>query len=670
MVAAIFTELGDWSIEEYISAQIRGSGGGHMAKGSKNALLTGVGMVRCFRGVTIQEDKKGARILFNCDASFAGLSDIDDPVSGSVSKIRGLLGYVGTGQVQFNGADITGAVASSTLSFIKKEAGVYAIGGDTGPVQAGHAQPSAPTLYAKDTPSANQSKMSGAVAVTAWRVDDITGQPSLKSLPSNVVVLSDQSAIVQFPEVDSNFQNIWGIGVPQLGLADLGVQYELPISLGGEVLESVLAYTRSTGTASIADGTSVVDDSGGAFTSADIGRRYSFSTFDSWITAINSSTQVQVNDTNDTGSTISGSGTITHAVDGILRSIEISWSNGALFRQPLAPDKAFPPPALTHFGAMNDVLFGEGEDGIIYVSEPNFVGSFPPSNAIFTSEPAIHYLKAGAGLHLRFGRHSFGALAYVGGSPALEYQEIWNNQGIMYPANVAIGSNGRLMLWLGRPAIVDSSSTPDITFANKVMPDFEGWENQTEDTPVVPAYDPVGLYEVWCYRKQVNAQYAPTGKWSAPIDLTGKINGNIVDTITTNIPDTDTQRLYLSVLEEDGIKLYQFDAGTGSVMVVQTADVLSKGYSDTVSEVSAQVRCDNTDESVLIEVIKNYDDNNPIEAYNETPSAAGVSQIVPAWPNIIEAGSHALRITITSQGGDAGVDWMASRGSTSDCVFQ
>jgi hypothetical protein len=583
-------DLAKWKIMEYISAAIRGEGGSHMCAGSLNAMVTGLGFVRAFKGVTALAGKVGSRVFFSTDQSYAGLGTATTTGTGSVFNARNLLCYIGAGQVYFAGLALAGIIASSTLSFVKKSGGVYAAGATTGPFQAGHAQPSAPTIIAKSAPSAGQTEMTGVVTVVIWRVSSYTGQVSLKSLPSNVLTLTNQSVIVQMPLADSNGQTHWGIGVVRVGFPDLGNHYELPTSLGGEVAESALT-----------------------------------------------------------------------TIDGYTRAVEISWTNGALIGQSLAPDKAFPPPAGQFAGVMNDTLWLES-DGIIYVGEPGQIGSFPPSNSLFPNEPAVHYLRWGDGLTLRFGKNSMGALSYVGGSPALEYQAIWENLGISLPQNVALGANGRLLIWLDKPAVVENGVDPDYEYATKVLPDFAGWDAQTSSAPVCVGYDPKGQYEVWCYQKKVMAKFVPRDAWCAPIDLTGKVSGNIVSAFTNE------RQLYLCTSDGAALTIYKFDVGSGSVMVVQTDDQRGNGYGATISEVQVQVRADNTANPVKVEVIKNFNDASPIQVFNSNPAQTGPVELPITGKNIINVNHHAMRVTMTSTGGDAGVDLIATRGAANEVV--
>jgi hypothetical protein len=919
--------LGRWTLDEgYISAAIRGRGANSMAKGSKNGMITGDGFVRGYRGSTVQVGKVGSRVFFITDESYAGLGTLAAQGVGSVFKVRGILLYIGEGQVAYDGQALAGINASSTLSYIRKVGGVFDV---THEYQAGHAQPSAPALFAKDIPSAGQIAMSFAGSVVIWRVCSITGQTSLMSLPSNVVTFSGQSAIVQIPLPDNNGQDIWGIGVPKIGFADVGNYYELPTSSGGEVLEADIGYTRAPGTMTstvrgltnasnttpivitdnghpfltgdqvtiagvtgntAANGTWIVTKidantysldgsigngayaaggsagsnivtapaaealtnatnatpivitsaghvrvtgnrviisgvtgntaangewivtkidantyslngsagngayaaggSAGSFVSTDVGRRLSFSTFDSSITEIVTATRVRMSDTNATAATITGVSTVAHAIDGILRAVEISWANGYLLEQNLAPDRAFPPVAAAFAGALNDVLFVDA-DGIIYIGDPNTTGSFPPKNALFASSNAVLYLHADDGVILRFMKNAIGALYYVGGSPAAQYYEFRKHQGLKYAQNAGNGFNARVCAWLGRPCVITDSLEPDFTYANKVMPDFDGWNlQQTANKPIVFGYDGLGQYECWCFGKIVMAKFAPTGAWCSPTDLTDELPGNIVAAVTVNhalylsveaggaakastqigvsalnatvgdtlhvggkvytfvagapganeiqiggdkdataaniaaqinidtatclcvavvvadppppfSPDPEAGRtinltantagvagnaitlsttsahLFVSAFAggaDASLGLYQYDAGNGSVMVIQVDDYPSQGSFDTVTEVQVRGRVDNVNSPVVIEVINTFDDANP-EAdpwdgeAEQTPTAVGTQFFTPRRPNVLQARAHAIRITMTGEGGDIGPDFIETAGATSGIIL-
>lgn len=738
-----FTQLSEWQLADgYVSNVNRGEGGDSMAPGSENGMATGAG-VRAFRGPLLLAGKLGSRVLFNTDQSYAGLGTGAVDGFGSVFNIRQLLSYLGSGQVNFNGAALAGIIASSTLSLLKKFAGAYVAGPTTGPFQAGEAQPSAPSIYPKSSPSAGKPAMTGAIVVAIHRVSAITGQVSLVSLPSNILVLSGQTPIVQMPLVDANGQTHWGIDVPKIGFAELGVLYELPISLSGEVAEADLAYTRALGASSaivrgltgasnatpivITDnahpfvtgdqvviagvtgnvgangsfvvtvltantyslngsagtgayaaggtvGTAIADAAGGAFVPADVGRRVDIGAFSSWITSITSGTRVRTNDVNATGATITAAGLVTHAIDGYTRAVEISWSNSALFGQDLAPRKAFPPAAAQFAGVMNDTVWLDA-DGIIYIGEPGQVGSFPPKNAVFANEPAVLYLKAGK-VTARWGKTSLGFLYYVGGSPAIEYQTWWDNQGLLLPQNSALGFKGRILAWLGKPTMISETIEADFDYSNAVTPDFRGWaESQTAAQPIVVGYDGVGQYECWCFKKVIRAKHGPTGRWCSKLDLTGKINGNIMSAVTVNVQGVG-HVLYLSCANGAALDLYQFDAGTGSVMKILTSSVSRISRGTDVTLVMAEGSVDNINHPAVIEVVRDFDDDNPVPdplTGNplQTPAAPGPRPFYPREPNVIDTFAHAVKLTLTSEVSadhQTTVTRIVTFGSTSDVL--
>lgn len=664
-------KLAEWTLEQgYVSNISRGRGGNFMALGSQNAMCTGAGYTRAFRGVDPIIAKIGSRVFFFASETYAGLGNAVINGVGSIFIARNLLFFIGAGQVNFNGAEIAGVSASSTLSLIKKVGGFYLLANQ---YQAGHAQPSAPIIYAKASPSAGKRAISGAVVAGVHRISTITGQVSNVSLVSNSLLLSEQTMLVQIPLVDANGQDLWGVDVPKIGFAELGTLVQLPVTLGGQVSEATISATLPLVNPVIGAASDVVDVSTAVFTSEHVGWRIAFGAFDSYIIAINSDTQVQVTD-ESAGGEAAAAGVITYAIDGVTRAVEIGYSNADLFGQLPAPTKAYPPTAGSFAGVMMDTFWMEGDDSIIYVGEPGFVGSFPPSNALFAREPATLYLEAEEGVTLRFSPLTIGALYYVGGSPAIEYQLIRFGQGVKYAQNAFIGFGGRVCAWTGGlPSVLNfdaSRFSLDHEYARAVLKEFAGWnEEQTADRPIVGGYDAVGEFECWALGKMVLAKLGPTGAWCAPTDLTELIPGDIVGATTTL-----DGNLYLSVINGADLVLYQYDAGTGSVMIIQTDDKPANGSFNDVTLVAVRGRADNLTQKVKVEVVANFDYDNPdedaIDATGAVPERVGVQDLEPREPNVTEAKAHSVKVTWPSEGGDCGVDNVCTYGSTSETVLR
>jgi hypothetical protein len=170
-----------------------------MREGSRNVLAVGEEATAAFRGMT--ETGTGGRVT----------------AAGSVLLYIALsLFYIGAGRVRFNDVDL-GVTASTVLSFLLRSNGSYTDAA-SGPFQAGLAQPSAPGIRTR-TPTAGLAGFSAAVSAQITRIRSTTGAESVRS-PSSAVVLTNQESIVlQFPALDSNGQDRWGIYLPELGFS-------------------------------------------------------------------------------------------------------------------------------------------------------------------------------------------------------------------------------------------------------------------------------------------------------------------------------------------------------------------------------------------------------------------------------------------------------------------
>lgn len=651
-------------VEGYISSIPRTLSRSILAFGSLNALLTGLGFVRALKGfdaITIN-NQQGSSQFFQTDNSYAGLGSATVIGKGNVFKVQRVLVFTGRGTVRFAGQDL-GVKADSTLKYVKKVNGAYVAPS----YQAGHARPTAPTIFPKSSAGSGHTPMDGSVVVGIWRVDSATGQVSNHSLASNVLLLSQQTVIVPFPSVDINGQDGWGIGVVKPGFGDRGVLYQLKTELGGEVLESTLAYTRTISNGTIADTTKTLDitelDTTKRFTAADVGRRVQIGTFDTWITEVVSTTQAKVNDTNATGASVTGAATIRHAVNGILRAVEISWTAESLAGQDLAPFDAYPPVSnLSWSGILNDAVFVETDDGIIYVSVPGFLGSFPPKNTLFPTEPATCYLDGSDGVYWRFSKSTFSVMPYVGGNKPIELQTVWKNFGVLFPQNASIGYMGRVIAWSGKPVRLGGGGRePETSFAFKVTKDFDGWnENQTAAKPVICAYDPRNQFEIYAFDKKIMCLHAPSDLWCAPVDVTPYLAaGDYL--ISAVVVDNE---LRFATKKSASLGLHSFDKGNGSTMVIKTPDAASDEEADTITQINAEIHIDNA-QRVLIELIKNFADANPRTIGDIAPNNSAPVQHLRFRPNITNAKSHSLKITIATTGSASGVQKIETMGESS-----
>jgi len=641
-------------------------GNGYMRQGSVNAMVTGSGLIQPFKGLGAALSATGCKQSFLTDDSYAGLGDGSHYGQGSIFQAINLLFYCGAGAVTVRGIPIPDGAnqlqAATNLSYLKR-IGDYFTDGEFGvnSFQVGHPRPEAPEVYPKSPPSSVKTPMNAAVSVVIWRADSNTGQTSLPSIPSAVVSLSASSAIVKFPAADSNGQDVWGIGVPLLGLRDLGNFYALPIDIGGEVTEAVLSYSRTVEGASIADGTNQVSvtesDPDKQFTSADIGRQIVFGTYTSYITEVIDGTNVNCYDTNSSGSTITGDAVVTHAIDGITRSVEISWADTDLFGQTLAPYDAFQPPDCLFAGVLRDTFYVEDLYGTIFYSVPNSL-SFPRTQRIFTEDRAVCWITTGNGYHWRVAKQSVGRLTYIGGLLPLQLELLATNIGVMYHQNACVGYGGRLVLWCGRPTMVGVDGSINQTFYLQAERDFENWDAQTEDTPVVTAYDPEGLYEVYVYGRTAMAVHAPTGNWCSPIDLTPWLDSDGSVIVGRVIID---QKLYLiEKTTANTLLVKRWNGGQGSVMTLQSYYEDTQRSIATVSQIEAVVQAGNRQTSFQMDVIKDFRELNPISlAAIDIPMTPHNQVLDCQRPNVRGAQVLGVRINI-SGGGDAPADGHAT----------
>jgi hypothetical protein len=641
----------------YVSDLPLDAGAGYLRNGSLNAMVTGSGNVRAFKGLTAVVGETGSRQHFLGDGGYFGLGEFNQTGRGSAFKAFELLLFIGQGALKVNGLSTT-RTATTTLSYLLRQAGVF--GAASAYYSVGHARPSAPTVYAKASVASGLKPMNAAISVVIWRVNSITGQTSLMSPTSSILQVTNGSVIVQFPSVDANGQDYWGIGVPKLGQADLGALYQLPTDLNGEVAESTVAYTRTVNLCSIADTSDTVTSTpavGQEFSSADIGRRISFGAFDSWITEVLSTSSVKVNDTNSSGGVISGTGTVTHAVEGYTRAVEIAWADVDLLGQALAPDEAFEPPSGYFSGVLFDTFYVEDVEGTIFYSLPNGL-YFPRDRRIFTDERATCYIDSGDNQHWRIGKQTIGKMQYVGGDAPINFALKTKNIGCKYPVNACIGYNGRLMLWAGRPTIVDDSKI-DSTFHTDVAREFDGWELQTESQPVVALYDPKGQYELWIYQKKIMAYHAPTGRWCSPIHLT--TTGDIVAGIISD------EKLRLIEKAVAGLNEYIFDQGTGTQMTLVSHHAAMPRGSVSVTEVQSVVKVNGSDNTPTYSytLIKNFDQEIALDPFTVSGTAPETQSPYNVRPNIRGVKTLAIKAVISNATNYATIESMEVYGDDS-----
>lgn len=597
---------------------------------------------------------------------------------GSVFRALTALFFVGAGLVRYNGLS-TGAVATSTLSLRLLENGLY--NGTT--YQAGLAQPSAPSIFARTAGAGftGTKLVPGTRAVEIWRIRSSTGAISVASLPSNVILTATgQTLVATFPLTSGNGDDRWGIASSKGGFGEFGPFYE--IRDVSEIAESEIATTTLTDGAITATDATLTSASA-TFTTDDIGKEIIvagagtagadlLTTIASW----NSATSVELTDvavTTVSGATVQYNG----IVDGVLRSVELEWTDGQLAGMPLAPIDDFPPPPALFGGTLNDTGFLDGCYGdtaeapatmgaTIAVSLPLKFESWPPDSLLFAPQPPTAISsRAADGYAYRAGSSSLGALIYTGGDPPISFQLRWPNSGCLAQHNMVIAEEGRLYIWTAQHGLarIGEGDEPETEFAIPIWDEVADWV--AED--VAMGWDGEHRQVCACYQKLIKPFNSQIERWGTLLDLTGKIIGNIIACVTA--PGGE---LYLCCDDGATLRLYRFNAGAGMVSEAYTPWVQTEGESDQVFGVGGGIVIDDNSNPVTVRLLANGNPANVAREWQIQLPTDGpqVQHLYTQQPNLINAKSHALYVAYEGSGGKVSLDFMYSDRDSDETVIQ
>lgn len=546
-MARVFFTFDSGSIAS-AAALIRTRASNYLAKNSRNWLVVGLNKIVGYKGPLLLAGVEGGKQMMSAAESYASLGTATTDGLGSVFRVLTALFFIGAGAVRYNGLS-TGAVATSTLSLRLLENGLY--NGAT--LQAGLAQPSAPSIFVRTAGSGftGTRLIAGTHSVEIWRIRSSTGAISIASLPSNVVVsATGQTIVITFPLPSANGDDRWGIAATKAGFGEFGPFYE--INDVTEIPESEIATTTLLDGAITATKTTLTSLTA-VFTVADIGKEIIIAGADTagadlltTIASWNSATSVEVTDMAIT-SVVAAQVEYNGIVDGVLRSVEMEWTDGQLAGQNLAPIDDFPPPPAIFGGTLNDTGFLDGAYGdtatapailgaSIVVSLPLKFESWPPDQILFAPQPATAISsRAADGYAYRAGKSSLGALVYTGGFPAISFQLRWPNAGCLAPHNMVIAEQGRLYIWTAQHGLarIGDGDEPETDFAIPIWDEVADW-NAIE---VVLGWDGGFQMVCACYRKLIKPFNSQIDRWGTLCDLTGKIRGNIIAAVTANSGD-------------------------------------------------------------------------------------------------------------------------------------
>jgi hypothetical protein len=589
--------LSETLFNEYLSNSSLASGRrGACGPGSKNLVFLGDGRSQCFKGPSIINSVSGGRLMFNAiDGGYASLGNFNTAGIGNIiGLIARALGIIGSGQVYINGVDRS-ISASTALQLLLYVSGSYT-GTGTGPYTAGLSQPTAPTLAVTPTVS---TIMAGTYSTVHWFVRSATGGRSRRSSPSAVVVNSGFTmrhtvAGADLTTASTNGYDRLGIGRTASGFGATGPHYE----------ETEIAISSLT------------------------------------------------------------------TVDGVANSYEINSADGSLVGKDLAPILDYPPPAAPFAAALEDVIavigcYGDIAAGVsttspgtaIAVSLLVFIESFPPDNLLFLPAPPKGVLSRASDGYVFIGGEGYvAALLYTGGKNPLSLRVIWPTTGIASPNGWFLGEGGRLYAASGKRGLVriNESGEPDTTFAQDVVDDTASWVMAN----VIGGHDADHNRDVFGHGQTLLLFNPQREKWDTPIDLSGKITGNLCAATPVS------GGLLLAANDASTIRLYTFNSGTGMIWEAYGEIHLSGDIQSQLFQAEIALRTDTTN-NITFKLFTNGE-TSPAVTKTLTPSRTGKTHLPTQKPNVRGAKSWQVYLSQTSSGGDCGPDRVTLRGAGSN----
>lgn len=676
--------LAAWSFREgYSSGRQFLSEGDYLAPGSKNLIIDGESIVKAFNGFTSTISlASGWNSIqtFNFDQTHAELFSASTAkgsvfmlTSGKTEAVIGVGNLAMTGVPQLDGSAVQIA-ASSSLQFLLLRSGSYSGAAANGPYVAGQLAPSAPLVgavtYGYGVGVALINKTLGTVSTRITRVRSATGGESNASEPSAVIAMPTAGGALRItlPTAGSG-QDRWGIYVSLSGFGLTGPHYFLQ-----EVTEAAVTTTRTTSAdVNTTSGNKTVTSATGAFTAADVGRvivvTQGANTLNTYITSINSGTSVEVNAA-PAFTTAVGTAVITQAVDGVLRSIAVEWTDADLVGAEYAPIDNDPPPAAWFGFTLGDTTAVVGAYGdtvsslsatnignVIAISRPGVPEAYPADNLLFLPEaPTCILERSNEGFVFIFGLNSLSVVSYTGvGALPLAIQTLWNSSGCANAWNACM-VDGKLHVFTGTGLVrMGDGGEPEKEWTQDVAIDLRSYSPTTS----VLTYDAnwkqffVGdVNQALCY-SVVN------GKWGTPLDYTTfatAVNPNTRSAVTIN------GGALIWIGNAGAARLYSFNSNNGSTWVAQTGWRAGPDYT-TVTCVRGDYRQDALN-PVTFRILKNF--QSTVEKQTtQTPTVTGGSYIVPLKTNVRGARSVALYASSTSAGGDAGPVLLLCEGTVS-----
>lgn len=584
-------ELAEWNLGVSgldAAADLRGDLS-DFAPGSRNLIPEGQKEARPFRGLTIEGSSgSGGRKMVQIRDTWGSLDDDGaTPGKGSLfSSVAEMLVYVGQGRVKLEGTWL-GVLASNVLRFLLRWNGSYT-DPKSGPYAAGLPELLAPTVgVVTNTSLYGAGNLNGTVSIRASRYRKTTGGRSRASAASDVVTVTNKAIYaVCDPIVSGQTHHIFFGTSDKLGA--IGLHYRIARANPWTQQE----YTEDDVERNVAI-TSVtshdkLNAASGTFTAGDIGKLvenvsgYSIPA-GTTITAVNSSTQVQLSASITVLSGGAGTVTLVSYVNSIRRAVVLNYKESDLIEE-TAWTLDFPPPTASHAFQLEGRMFlcsyadsrtmasetSDVPDASASPSSPgtalvaSLVGqfeSYDPRYPIYLPEKIIDVLGDGMESY-KFvgGKNGIYAVQYlnVTNSAPATLTLLLRGEGIATPQNWCARQRAiYLYTGKGQPTRIVEGGVVDTSFAAKVRREMRDIEQA--DMVVFPIPNSNGVVyaagtRAWMFDDATN-------RWSTELDLADQAVGSIISAVST------ASRSLITIANGSTRTAYEFDEGDGSYIV-------------------------------------------------------------------------------------------------------
>ncbi len=574
--------------------------------GTLNLMFDGENRPQIYKGPAVINSVNGGRIMDNLPDG--GYASLGTGAGAGNGSIITLTGmaFAFTGEGALYINGVSRSVAASTTPQMLLYVSGSYSGAGTGPFVMGIERASAPTIAETPTADAN---MSGTISAGIWFVRSATGGRGRASTPSNVLVVNGKTVRLTVDASDLTVAST--LGYDRIGIA---------VTIFGFGLAGPYYFLLEM---DIADLTTV---------------------------------------------------------DGVADSVELQFTSASLAQAELAPSLDFMPPEFPFMTALEDVAVGVGAYGdtaagvspssagtAVVTSLPIYIESYPPDNISFLPErPRGVVSRAEEGFSLIPGENSLSALLYTGGKNPTTLRGIWPQVGFRRRQNMTLAEGGRLYGFSsGRDLVrLGNEGEPETAWAAPVASRVRGWDPDSEIT----GWDGRHKLVVFGHLKELLA-FAPAmnqgrGGWCSPFDLTGKITGDLCACVTVR------GQLLLAANDGTTVRLYNFNAGTGSVCEVYFPEVMTTEQSMTVMQIVAALRADSTGFPVRLKLFKNGDTS--AAAYDSgdiTLTRTGFQNLF-VRPSLRCARTVQAYLKMTSAGGsDVGPDFLGLGGEQDEVAL-